>query len=252
MGNKVSKPVSIVVAALILLVIIFVLRGSLRGPMRVVLPQEGTNKEYYSGTDDGENDAINRVDIRPATVQDAIAVLRRPQQYKRTVVIERYYSGGSCIDMLEVFVDNGWTRADLVKDGSEKRHMISNGEVSYIWYGSSKSYYAGAAALSADEEQYIPTYEDILHMDVQRIALADYCMLDTKNCIYVETAPDSAGYVQRYWVCVSDGLLVAAEKACGEDIVYRMAGMDTDTETVMEDAFVLPDGTQLHTPYIKS
>lgn len=252
MGNKASKSVSIVVAALILLVIVFMLRGSLRGPERVVLPQEVTNEGVNSGTDDGENDVINRVDIRPSTVQDAIAVLRRPQQYQRTVVIERYYSGGSCIDTLEVFVDNGWTRADLVKDGAEKRHMISNGEVSYIWYGNSKSYYTGAAALSADEEQYIPTYEDILHMDVQRIALADYCMLDTKNCIYVETAPDSAGYVERYWVCVSDGLLVAAEKACGEDIVYRMAGMNADTETVMEDAFVLPDGTQLHTLHVKS
>lgn len=246
MGKKVSRPISVAVIMLILLVIVFMLRGSLRSPERVVLPDEVTNEDKNGETDYGENDAINRVDIRPSTVQDAIAVLNRPQQYKRTVVIERYYSGGSCIDTAEVFVDDGWTRVDMTKDGAESRHMISNGEVSYIWYGSSKSYYTGAAALSADEEQSIPTYEDILHMDVQRIALADYRMLDTKNCIYVETAPDTAGYIERYWVCVSDGLLVAAEKICGEEVIYRMASMNADFEATMDEAFVLPDGIQLH------
>lgn len=246
MGKKVLKPVGMVVIALILLVLIFMLRGSLRGPARVVLPEETANGENISGADDGKNDAINRVDIRPSTVQDAIAVLERPQQYYRTIVIERYYSGGSCIEQAEVFVSGGWTRVDLTKDGAESRHVISNGKTSYIWYGGSKSYYTGASSLSADEEQSIPTYEDILRMDVQRIALADYRLLDTKDCIYVETVPDSAGYVERYWVCVSDGLLVAAEKVCGEEVVYRMASMNADTENAMEEAFVLPDGTQLH------
>lgn len=246
MGNKVSKPVGIGVIILILLVILFMLRGSLHGPARVVLPDEITGEENGSGSDHGENDAIHRVDIRPSTVQDAIAVLERPQQYKRTVVIERYYSGGSCVETAEVFVTDGWTRVDLTKDGAESRHMISDGEKSYIWYGGDKSYYTGAASLSADEEQSIPTYEDILQMDAQKIALADYRLLDTKDCIYVETAPDSAGYIERYWVCVSDGLLVAAEKVCGEAVVYRMASMNADMEETREDAFVLPDGTQLH------
>lgn len=247
MGKKVSKPIGIAVIMLILLVIVFMMRGSLRGPVRVVLPDEMTNEEIDGETDDGENDAINRVSIRPLTVQNAIAVLKRPIRYRRTVVIERYYSGGSCIETAEVFVDGSWTRVNVTKDGAENRHFISNGEVSYIWYGNSKSYYTGAAALSADEEQSIPTYEDILKIDTQRIALADYRMLETKDCIYVETAADTAGYIERYWVCVSDGLLVAAEKICGEDVVYRMASMDADGEATMEDAFVLPDGTQLYT-----
>ena len=76
MGKKVLKPVGMVVIALILLVLIFMLRGSLRGPARVVLPEETANGENISGADDGENDAINRVDIRPSTVQAVSSRLR--------------------------------------------------------------------------------------------------------------------------------------------------------------------------------
>ena len=66
------------------------------------------------------------------------------------------------------------------------------------------------------------------------------------DCIFVETAADDGGYIERYWVSVSNGLLCAAEKLQGEDVVYRMAGMSVDSGNVAEDAFTLPDGTVLH------
>ena len=61
------------------------------------------------------------------------------------------------------------------------------------------------------------------------------------------TAADALGYVERYWVSVSDGLLCAAEKLNGDEVVYRMAGMTVDTAAPGADAFTLPDGTKLHT-----
>ena len=242
MGKKVTKPVMIAVSLLIVLVILFMLRGSLRGPARVVLPDETQTGE--SGL---MSDAIDRIEVRPDTVQSAIETLVRPQQYSRSVYIERYYSGGSAVQQTEVFVSGGWTRLDTPLPGGEVRHVISDGKTSYIWYGSSKEYYSGAAALSADEEQSIPTYEDILTLDVQRIALADYRLLETTDCIYVETVPDDGGYTERYWVSLGSGLLVAAEKVCADEVVYRMAALALDTETVKEDAFTLPDGTVMHT-----
>ena len=99
------------------------------------------------------------------------------------------------------------------------------GKRTWVWYGGSELYYESAAAFTADEEQGIPTYEDILRLDKKRIAAADYRLLDTVDCIFVETAADDGGYIERYWVSVSDGLLCAAEKLQGEDVVYRMAGM---------------------------
>ena len=75
---------------------------------------------------------------------------------------------------------------------------------------------------------------------------ADYRLLDTVDCIFVETAVDDGGYVERYWVSVNDGLLCASEKLQGEDVVYRMAGMTIDTTAPDADVFTLPDGTVLH------
>ena len=46
---------------------------------------------------------------------------------------------------------------------------------------------------------------------------------------------------------MSDGLLCAAEKLNGDEVVYRMAGMTVDTAAPGADAFTLPDGTKLHT-----
>lgn len=135
-------------------------------------------------------------------------------------------------------------RVDTEQASGAQSHTISNGERTWVWYGGSELYYESAAAFTADEEQGIPTYEDILRLDKKRIAAADYRLLDTVDCIFVETAADDGGYIERYWVSVSNGLLCAAEKLQGEDVVYRMAGMSVDSGNVAEDAFTLPRQAQ--------
>ena len=73
-------------------------------------------------------------------------------------------------------------------------------------------YAAAAGGISADNEQTIPTYEDILDLPVEAIAAADYRTISGVNCIYVETEEDSEGYVLRYWVSVETGLLTVSEQ----------------------------------------
>ena len=132
-------------------------------------------------------------------------------------------------------------------DGST-RISITNGEQTYLWYG-----YGGdaevvilpAGEFSADAEQSIPTYEDILDLPVEEIALADYRPLDVLTCIYVETTADPAGYATRYWVSVENGLLVQAERLLGEEAVYRMTSLYVDETEYDASRFTLPDGTVL-------
>jgi len=238
-------PIGAAFVALVLLVLLFVLRGALHRQERVVLQQETA-----SGEDSGlslDDSSAGRVTVRPDTVQSAVATLARPARYTRAITIERYYALGSGVDSITVSVDGAWTRADIETAGGELSHTVTNGEKTWLWYGSGKEYFESAASFSADEEQGIPTYEDILRLDEKRIASADYRLLDTVDCIYVETAADALGYVERYWVSVSDGLLCAAEKLNGGEVVYRMAGMTVDTAAPGTDAFTLPDGTKLHT-----
>ena len=105
-------------------------------------------------------------------------------------------------------------------------------------------------ALTQDAEQGILTYEDILALPPERIAAADYRALEGVNCIYVETEPDDAGYVERYWVSVSSGLLAAAERECDDAVVYRMAALTVSYDGVDAEDFTLPNGTVLYEPAV--
>jgi len=126
------------------------------------------------------------------------------------------------------------------------RHSITNGESTYIWYNSQRTVYAAEAGeITADMEQAIPTYEDVLELPVEEIAAANYQTLSDMNCIYVETAADAYGYVLRYWVSVDTGLLVAAEKQLDGETVYRMWETSSELDPIIETEFTLPDGTDL-------
>ena len=102
-----------------------------------------------------------------------------------------------------------------------------------------------AGEISPDAEQTIPTYEDVLALAPEQIAQADYRMVSDVRCIYVETAEDDWGYVQRYWVSVDTGLLAVAERLQDGETVYRMAALTVDETAPDVKTFTLPDGTAL-------
>ena len=156
--------------------------------------------------------------------------------------------GGSGVSVITAAAADGWLRLDVTETDGQTRHVITGDDAVYIWYGSSRKVYSGASALTQDAEQGILTYEDILALPPERIAAADYRALEGVNCIYVETEPDEAGYVERYWVSVSSGLLAAAERECDGAVVYRMAALTVSYDGVDAEDFTLPDGTVLYEP----
>ena len=235
MGKQKMTPIGIACILLVLLVVAFMVRGSLREPEKIVLPPEPSTTEPSGPTVD--NEAVDRVEVRPDTVQSAIEVLARPRVYTRTITVERYWSGGSGVSVI--------TETD-----GQTRHVITGDDAVYIWYGSSRKVYSGASALTQDAEQGILTYEDILALPPERIAAADYRALEGVNCIYVETEPDDAGYVERYWVSVSSGLLAAAERECDDAVVYRMAALTVSYDGVDAEDFTLPNGTVFYEPAV--
>ena len=167
--------------------------------------------------------------VSPETVQAAIATLHRPETYSRSVTVEYLWSGGSSSTEMSVFVSGGWTRTDRTMADGQVRHTFTNGEGTYIWYNSESDVFSGpAGTISPDMEQAIPTYEDVLALQPERIAQADYRMVSDVRCIYVETAEDDWGYTQRYWVSVDTGLLVVAERLQEGETVYRMASLTAD------------------------
>lgn len=239
-------PIGIAIIALILLVVLFSVRGTLTHPVHVVLPEENAAENSTDGQGGDVSSSIARIEVTPSTVQSAIATLKRPEQYSSSFTVERFYGEDSLTETGTLYVSAPWSRIDLAKSG-EVRHVLTDGETVHIWYGSSKKVYTSTAAFSADEEQGVPTYEDVLALNPESIALADYRLLDITDCIYVETAADEAGYVERYWVSVSTGLLISAEKQRGDEVIYRYTSSDLNTAEVTLQQFTLPDGTVLKT-----
>lgn len=241
-GRRIS-PFGVAVGVLVLLVVAFVVRGSLLQTAHIELPAE--EDVSSPGTSQGsESVRLDRVEVTPATVQSAIAALARPENYSRTVTVRRYWSGGSAVATAQVQVLGAYSRCDL-SEGGVICHTVTNGIETALWYGDGMAVYRADALLSADAEQGIPTYESVLALDISRIAAADYRLLGELACIYVETDADELGYAERYYISVDTGLLVAAEKLCGDEMIYRMEAAEVTLSVVAEEAFLLPDGTAL-------
>ena len=243
--RKVSR-VAMGFIALVVLVMVLMFSNSLRRSSRITLPSADSAAGQTDPDAAGGGDALTVIAVTPETVQAAIETLNRPGQYSRVIRVEQFWGGGSGSFETTVTVSGRWTRTDRTLADGQTRHTITDGETTYIWYNSENTVYSGTAGeITPDDEQAIPTYETILDLPVEDIAVADYRSVSDVNCIYVETAEDSLGYVQRYWVSVDTGLLVASERLQDEETIYRMASLTVDLSVPSADRFILPDGTVL-------
>ena len=229
------------VVIFMVVVVGWMLSGTLRRTSYITLPQPGQVPEQSDSAYVGN--ALTVVEVTPETVQATIQTLSRPESYRRSVTVEQFWDGGSGSYEVAVAVMGAWTRADRTMPDGRVRHALIGPETAYIWYNSERQVYVGSAGVgSADAEQYLPTYEDVLALPVEQITAADYRLLSDLPCIYVETAEDA--YVSRYWVSVDSGLLAAAERLERGTVVYRMAALSVDL-TAPAEAFTLPDGTSV-------
>lgn len=232
---------------LVVLVIALMLSNTLRSSPRIVLPEETETPGQTEENPSLGGDALTVVAVTPDTVQAAIETLARPETYRRSIKVQQFWSGGSGTVEATVTVSGAWTRVDRTLSEDRVRHTVTDGEITYIWYNNERELFAApAGSITADVEQAIPTYEDILALPVEEIAAADYQVIFGVNCICVETTEDKAGYMLRYWVSLDNGLLMAAEKLQAGETVYRMWQTDEDLAPTIGQEFTLPDGTVLH------
>lgn len=244
MKKRNITPFALAMAMLVVLIVAFVVRGSISRSERITLPAQSDASAGANAPNDAA-ERLDRVEVTPETVQSVIAVLSRPQNYSRTITIERYWSGGSAVATAKTYVLGALSRCDVSEGSAAVRRVVSNGERAAVWYGSGTEVYRTASLFSADAEQGIPTYEDILALDPAQITAADYRLLEGRACIYVETEADAQGYFYRWYVGTDTGLLLAAEKLCDGEVVYRMASLSSELDVVTEADFALPDGAPL-------
>ncbi len=247
--------VSLAIAAVIAAAVLssFLLPLFINGTPRVQLPD--TSASAHSGEDSGgelnpDGSGYVRVEVTPETVQNVIATLDRPFSYYRELTVETIWGAGEeerSASEVEVWTDAGFTKTRTALPGGLIRYCLIGDGTVYLWYGNDTAWYqAGADELSADLASRIPTYEDVLKLDKSDITDTGYKVLDGLSCIYVEVEDDLLGYLERYWVEVQSGLLVAAETVKDGMVVSRMTSGTLELPIPQDASFVLPDGTALH------
>jgi len=189
-----------------------------------------------------------RVEVTTETVQKVVECLSRYRSYSRNVKVE-YFSGGMSVGTLSaaVSVDSGWTRVDLTSVGGTEHTIIGTDEC-YRWYGDNREYVSLPVEEGMDDlSQRIPTYETVLSLKKENITAANYVDRGGVACIYVETLVDEFEYLERYWISVESGLLVAAETVRADQLIYSMTAYEVESPLAdFGDRFTLPDGIVLH------
>ena len=191
------------------------------------------------------------VEVSTRTVQSLIASLTRYESYSRSITVE-YYAAGQTAGTVsaQMWADGGWTRADLTLSSGRVEHTIVGDGQLWLWYDREAAVYSGPAEdLSADLVQRMPTYEDVLALDLDSITAAGYVERDGLPCVFVEAVTPGLNYVERYWISETGGLLMAAEMEKDGALVYALSSREVVSPMELTAGiFALPDGTQLHTP----
>ncbi len=235
---------SLALGVVLLFVVLLLAQGRMRQSGGIVLPETPVDTDAAGG--DEWQGALNVVQILPETVQPAINTLSRPVSYKRTQTVETFWSGGSGRSVSQVAVSGGYTRIDTALPDGSVCHMLVLGGTAAVWYDDETAYTAlQSDQFSADIAQRMLSYETVRDLEADRISEAGYQDLNGVSCIYVSTREDEGGYSDSYWVSVSSGLLVAAERCCKGERIYRFTAGEPDGEAPEEALFRLPDGSVL-------
>lgn len=201
-----------------------------------------------SGNQSSPGDQSIRIEVAPETVQSVIATLNRPRSYYRTINLELWADEEtSAQTTVMVWADGGWTRSAVTNPGGLIQHNLVGEGTRWLWYeGDETALSFPAEDTAADTVQRIPTYEDVLELSTDRITTAAYVSYEGTDCVFVEVMQDGLVSWERYWISVSDGLLVAAERVKDAQVVYRMRVQSTVSPAPLDSSFALPDGTVLH------
>lgn len=205
-------------------------------------PLPGRQAAPAPGPGGGSAGEGETVTVTRENVQAVVASLQRPKAYSRTTQVDLYYGPGALASFtIRSSVGERATLTAITGPGGQ-RYLLSAGELRYIWYEGDKEYFAAQGG-SADEDQMMLTYEDIVSLDPEAISEAGVERRNGELGVFVEFTYGRLGYRTRCFISAVNGLLLEAEQYDGDRLVYRMRTLDVDLTAPEESLFTLPDGS---------
>lgn len=251
MERKKRTLFAVLIATIIVLAVFssFVVTLLGRGDYQIKLPDLSVGSDANpTGDQSSADNTFVRIEVTPGTVQSVIATLARPRSYYREINLELWAKEDQfAVTTAQVWVDGNWTRSSVTSSGGTTQHNLVGEGTRWLWYEGDKEVRSFPAdEVVADVAQRIPTYEDVLNLPRNLITAAGYETYAGADCVFVEMEQKELNSQERYWISVSDGLLMAAERVKDDLVVYRMTAQSTVSPAPLDSSFALPDGTVLH------
>ena len=210
--------------------------------------------ETPAGTTDAQSAASDTgfviIEVTTDKVQDVIAAMQRSVSYARQIQTMNYYTEGSTVYTVEVYVLEDAKSMKISGAGHTKNIIIADGML-YIWEDGDKVYYEASLDASENENklsdmyQMILTYEDVLAVDPANITYAGYVDYNDNDemCVAVQYTTAQLNYLTTCYISVKSGLLVGVEQYDGTTPIYSMSASNYSDEFPDAARFNLPDGT---------
>lgn len=226
------------VLALAVLVLVFLFDWLDTDTVPVRLPETTASLPSDIG---GSGEGLLLAAVTPETVQAVAATLTRPDGYSRRLTVESFWDGGSATWQVDVWQKGSVTRIRLEDQAGRVKQFLRTGDAVQLWYGDDAAHvflYPFGSAVLMDTLQMLPTYEDILVLEPERIIAAGYVEQKEGWRIMVAAQPEG-DYLTVYYLSIETGLLEACERWDGQTLIYRMQAEKADLAAPADSQFTV-------------
>lgn len=235
MNKKSSIIISALIAVIIIGAILFAVFRKSNDQTTISLPKPDSELSA-----DRKNGLLS---VNPKTVKTVITTLSRTETYSREYEIISYWENGKSTSSVTVWKNGKLMRIDHKQDSLTKSTLLTEDKV-YKWYDDSPMVFSSSRteynSSVLDRFSRLITYEELVDVPVERIMVADYEQKLGENCIYTEYKSEDEHYVNRIYISVDTGLLVAAEILEDGKTIYSMNSVVTNLTTPEDEIFTPP------------
>ena len=192
-----------------------------------------------------EEDGVSFADITVTndTVQAVIGSLERPAEYDLLLSNTLFLPDGSQqVLQCRRYVKNGYCKNEFLNaNGTVKNTVLTGPSRYYAWEAGDASCYEGAIGMfNGDNTGMLPTYEEVVALDKERIAGTELCNQNGEPCIAVTVSDGERKEI--YYISTITGLLYQADFYKGGAIIRTVSTDALHITEQSESLFVTPAG----------
>lgn len=182
------------------------------------------------------------IEVTTDTVQSVIRSMSRAESYSRSICVESFWSGGSGVRNIDVWVRGDHCKMEISRPDSERvTHVLLKHNDKQLWHSDLNGVFEGSVNDGdADSYQAVLSYERILDLPVEDILEAGHRAFMDEMCIFVRYAAGELGYENVCYVSLTSGLVIGEESYDDGKLVIRVTSTLPDLGEIDDSVFASP------------